>query len=244
MISLDSCKYKNSIIDGLKTIKYNWDFNRNHPNYFHPCGLVAFVGPQGSGKTLSAVNYCLNLLERYPNALIVSNLELKFLPKSYKNFREFKNADDFFKYKNGENGIIFLIDEIQLYFNSLDSKNINIEVINFISQQRKQRVHIVATSQVFGRMAKPLREQFDTVIVCKKYFNFIERLMIIDRDSIDDDTSTGTNLNARVKKSIWNFYSPVMFDYYDTYKVINDNNKNFKYGEDVDVYGLRHTSNN
>lgn len=244
MISLESCKYKNSVIDGLKTIKYNWDFYRNNPDYFRPCGLVAFVGPQGSGKSLSAVNYCLNLLERYPKALIVSNLELKFLPKSFKNFREFKNADDFFKYKNGENGIIFLIDEIQLYFNSLDSKNINIEVINFISQQRKQRVHIVATSQVFGRMAKPLREQFDTVIVCKKYFNFIERLMIIDRDSIDDDTSTGTNLNARVKKSIWNFYSPKMFDYYDTYKVINDNNKNFKYGEDVDVYGLRRTSNN
>ncbi len=241
MISLDSCKYKNSLLDGLRTIKYNWDFNRNNPDYFHPCGLVAFVGPQGSGKSLSAVNYVQNLLERYPKALIVSNLELKFLPKNYKNYREFKNADDFFKYKNGEYGIIFLIDEIQLYFNSLDSKNINIEVINFISQQRKQRVHIVATSQVFGRMAKPLREQFDTVIVCKKYFNFIERLMIIDRDSIDDDTSTGTNLNARVKKSIWNFYSPKMFELYDTYKVINDNK--FKYGEEVDIYGLRHTSN-
>ncbi len=243
MISLESCKYKNNILDCYKTLKYYFDFNKTHPYYFHPCGLVVFVGPQGSGKSLSAVNYVQNLVERYPRALIVSNLELKFLPKNYKNFREFKNADDFFKYENGEQGIIYLIDEIQLYFNSLDSKNINIDVINYISQQRKQRVHIVATSQVFGRMAKPLREQFDTVILCKKYFNCIERQMIIDRDSIDDDTSTGTNLNARVKKSIWCFYSPEMFDWYDTYKVINDNKKRFKYGEDLDIYGIRHTSN-
>ena len=68
------------------------------------------------------------------------------------------------KYKNGEKGVIYFIDEIQLYFNSLQSKNINMDVMTQISQQRKQRIHIIATSQVFGRMAKPLREQFSSVI--------------------------------------------------------------------------------
>ncbi len=68
---------------------------------------------------------------------------------------EFCDNDDFKRYSNGEFGVIFLVDEIQLYMNSLESKNINIEVITQISQQRKQRKHIIATSQVFGRMAKP-----------------------------------------------------------------------------------------
>lgn len=240
MISFQALAYQNNVLSIFKTLNWRYQFNLEHPNYFHPDGLIVFVGPQGSGKTLSAVNYVRNLIEKYPKALIVTNLELKFLPKNYKNLREFRNADDFFKYKNGEEGIIYLIDEIQLYFNSLQSKNINLEVINYISQQRKQRVHIVGTSQVFGRMAKPLREQFDTVILCKKFFNCIEKMMIIDRDSIDDENSTSTNLNAKVKRSKWGIYSPEMFDTYDTYKVIDG--QNFAYGEEVVNNAIRFTN--
>ena len=33
----------------------------------------------------------------------------------------FNNQDDLQSYRNGEQGMIFLIDEIQLYFNSLES---------------------------------------------------------------------------------------------------------------------------
>ncbi len=240
MISFQALAYQNNVLSIFKTLEWRYQFNLEHPNYFHPDGLIVFVGPQGSGKTLSAVNYVRNLIEKYPKALIVTNLELMFLPKNYKNLREFRNADDFFKYKNGEEGIIYLIDEIQLYFNSLQSKNINLEVINYISQQRKQRVHIVGTSQVFGRMAKPLREQFDTVILCKKFFNCIEKMMIIDRDSIDDENSTSTNLNAKVKRSKWGIYSPEMFDTYDTYKVIDG--QNFAYGEEVVNNAIRFTN--
>ena len=46
---------------------------------------------------------------------------------------EFCDNDDFKRYSNGEFGVIFLVDEIQLYMNSLESKNINIEVITQIS---------------------------------------------------------------------------------------------------------------
>ena len=60
--------------------KYKLEFARNHPNYFWADGLVAFVGPQGSGKTLSAVNYVYNLLEKYPMSKLVTNLMLKDYP--------------------------------------------------------------------------------------------------------------------------------------------------------------------
>lgn len=157
---------------------------REHPDYFDPDGLCVFIGPQGSGKTLSAVQYVQKLLSSYPKCILVSNLQLRDYPvisfedwmvshpkSNYDEYLHqnrvfpFNNNDDFLIYKNQDRGVIFLVDEIQLYLNSLESKNINLEVITQLSQQRKQRLHIVCTSQVFGRMAKPVREQFSCVIL-------------------------------------------------------------------------------
>lgn len=221
----------------FRLIKYNHDFYKANPTYFRPDGLVVFVGPQGSGKTLSAVNYVYKLLELYPYALLVTNLELRDYPVDGKKVFYFENAEDLQKYSNGKNGVIFLIDEIQLYFNSLESKNINPEVMVQISQQRKQRKHIVCTSQVFGRMAKPLREQFDVVILCQKWPFGLQRNRLVDRDSIEGDNSTGTNLKGKVRKTFWYFKSPDMFGRYDTYKVIETGK--FAYNEErkVDIYG-------
>lgn len=39
----------------LQTVKYNLLFSRDNPDYFYPAGIWVFCGPQGSGKTLSAV---------------------------------------------------------------------------------------------------------------------------------------------------------------------------------------------
>ena len=91
-----------------------------------------------------------------------------------------------------------------------------------ISQQRKQRKHIIGTSQVFGRMAKPLREQFSNVILCKGYFNILQKNSLIDRDSLQGEESTGTNITGQVKKNFWFFRSPKMFKRYDTYAVIEN----------------------
>lgn len=227
----------------FKTMKYNRDFYKANPTYFKPDGLVIFVGPQGSGKSLSAVNYVYNLLSLYPKAIVVSNLELTDFPFDNKRCYEFKEALDLKKYKNGKEGVIFLIDEIQLYFNSLGSKNINPDVMKEISQQRKQRIHIVGTSQVFGRMAKPLREQFDVVILCKKkFFGYLQKNQLISRESITSDESTGTNISGKVIKTFRFFKSPEMFKKYDTYKVISNNNLKVE-SEVIDIYDNRLSSN-
>lgn len=219
------------------TMKYNRDFYKNNPTYFKPDGLIIFCGPQGSGKTLSAVNYVYNLLKLYPKCKIVTNLDLIDFPVDNQRVFLFTEAKDLTRYKNGLEGVIFLIDEIQLYFNSLGSKNIDMDVMTQISQQRKQRIHIVATSQVFGRMSKQLREQFDVVIWCqKKFFGYLQKNSLINRDSIDGESSTDTNLSGQVVKNFYYFKSPKMFQKYDTYKVIE--NKNLKIErERNDIYG-------
>lgn len=234
MLSDKAMKEKKKIRYLFDKIKYNIKFNKEHPYYFHPDGLVCFVGAQGSGKSLSAVNYVYNLLKMYPKCILVTNLELTDYPFNKKRVFPFNDADDLMRYSNGENGVIYLIDEIQLYFNSLDSKNINIDVMTQISQQRKQRKHIVCTSQVFGRMAKPLREQFSNIIYCKNFFNFIQKNSLIDRDSIDSEESTSTNITGKVVKNYWSFLSPHYFKRYDTYFVIK--NKKLKPGVNQNYY--------
>ncbi len=236
MISYSACKVSLNPKRIVKWLSYKIRFAREHPNYFLPDGLVVFTGPQGSGKTLSAVSYVENLLEMYPKALLVTNLSLSNYPFDHKRVFQFYNSDDLSRYSNGEFGVIYLIDEIQLYFNSLQSKNINIDVMTQISQQRKQRKHIVATSQVFGRMAKPLREQFSSVLVCNNLFGFVQFNKLVDRDCIEDNDNS-TSLKGKVKKKFIWFHSPSDYKKYDTYYVIQQNNFVAEEERRIGIYG-------
>lgn len=261
----------------LDTIKNKLTFYCDNPTYFAPDGLIVFTGPQGSGKTLSAVNYVCNLMRYFPSCKLVTNLYINDYPivdftqflfdnyssltiAMFENLSEemrtklindyhclnrvfpFRSGDDLTIYNNLFEGVIFLIDEIQLYFNSLESKNINPQVMTEISQQRKQRKHIVATSQVFGRMSKPLREQFSTVVSCKNYFGCIQCNRVIERDDIDENTVNDMVVSGRVSQKVWYFHTKKMYDRYDTYYKIQ--NTKFAHGENMntliggDVYGL------
>ena len=184
-------------------------------NEFPLNGLLLFTGSQGSGKTYKAVEYVYNIKKKYPQCSIVSNLNLEF--QDY----EFKNQDDLHSYSNY--GTVILIDEIQIYFNSLSSKNIDPVVMAQIAQQRKQHIHIVATTQVFGRLAKQFREQFNQVVYCSKFFglNCIGKIQLIDRYSMDGENSTDTNLSGKVLYQNIFFRNPEIFDMYDTYKIID-----------------------
>ncbi len=224
MISDFAMRGKKNPLYLISKIKYDIKFLKENPGYFQPDGLFVFCGSQGSGKTLSAVNYVYNLMRMYPKCMLVTNVDIKEFPVDNERVFRFNNALDFAKYNNSIYGVIFLVDEIHLYLNSLKSKNINLDVITQISQQRKQRKHIVATCQVFGRMAKPLREQFSCVVLCKSYFNFIQKNSVIDRDTIDSDESTGTNISGKVKRNYYYFRHPDMFKRYDTYAIIKNNN--------------------
>lgn len=271
MLDLNALRMKNRPVTYFyQYYKDKVTFNITHPDYFYADGLTVFVGEQGSGKTLSAVNYVYNLLEKYPKSKLVTNIWLSDYPiVSYEEWKgsqpeeilklsdydlhslykkvnrvfAFNNADDLTEYSNGENGVIYLIDEIQLYFNSLESKNINPDVMVQFSQQRKQRKHIVCTSQVFGRMAKPLREQFSSVVVCKNYFGFIQRNQVVNRDSLNDgENGTSTELKGKVLKTILWIHHPNYYRRYDTYYTISRNKFISEEKKAVNIYDSRPAS--
>lgn len=197
----------------MESVRYKRDFRRERPTYFDPEGLMIFCGPQGSGKTLSAVQYCRKVLERYPKCKFVTNVEIKGIPESVEVI-EYDGIKSLSEITNGFEGVLYLIDEIHLEFNSLESKNISIEEMTEFAQQRKQRKHIVGTSQVFMRMAKPLREQIKRVILCENYFGLIQHNIEIDGTTA---TEKDGELHAEVKGNYYWFHTPDLYGSYDTY---------------------------
>lgn len=210
--------------DLYRSVKFKSDFRREHPEYFDPEGLMIFCGPQGSGKTLSAVQYCRKILERYPKCKFVTNVAIEGIPESIEVI-EYNGLDTLMGISNGYAGVLYLIDEIHLEFNSLESKNISIEEMTEFAQQRKQRKHIVGTSQVYMRLAKPLREQIHDVVLCKNYFGLIQRNQLIDGTTAIEENG---KLKCDVKGNYLWIHSPELYGSYDTYAKMKRYKKEWK----------------
>lgn len=200
-------------LEFFKTLKYKRNFKKVHTDYFQPDGILVFCGWQGSGKTISAVNYISQLTYMYPKAIVVTNTDLTNLNPVTK-VLEYNGMDSLTNINNGEFGVIYFIDEIQLEYNSLESKNIPIEVFVEIAQQRKQRKHIVGTSQVYQRLAKPFREQIRWIVSCKNYFGCIQFNKLIDgQTAVEKD---GELYFESSKPYIW-VHTTNLYSGYDTY---------------------------
>lgn len=132
--------------------------NRN-PNHFREYGLHMFCGEQGCGKTVAVVEMLHRMKEIYPKVKIRTNMGYKYEDEPIYSWRQLV------KNENGEFGQIEVIDEIQAWFSSMESKDFPPEMLTEISQQRKQRKMIVGTAQVFSRIAKPIREQTTFVYI-------------------------------------------------------------------------------
>jgi len=203
-----------------------------HPGYMHSEGTMIYCGPQGAGKTLSAVRYLLALMARYPAAVVCTNVGLTDYPfnaavdtseaqgwaytveTDARPIVEYTGLDCLKWLNNGYQGVIYLVDELHLELNSLESKNIDIEVMIEISQQRKQRKHIVGTSQQFMRLAKPLREQVRDIVLCRCLFGRFQLNKLIDGSTAVEKDG---HLEAQIKKNSNYWHTPAMYAAYDTY---------------------------
>lgn len=231
-----------NLFDIFRNWKYKHDFRKANPFFFDPIGTVIFCGSQGKGKTLSAVNYIYQILEAYPYCILCTNVALKDYPFTahlegekvvYNSTGEIVTSDDILngtysdrviveysgldclKYiNNGYYGVVYLIDEIHLELNSLESKNIDVDVMVEISQQRKQRKHIVGTSQVYMRLAKPLREQIFDIVLCNNYFKIFQLNKLINGETAKEENG---KLECEVKGRYFYIHSPEMYSRYDTF---------------------------
>lgn len=140
-----------------------------HMDEFKEYGFTFFVGFQGAGKTISMVRYLERMRAIYPKCIIVTNFSY------YQSDYMLNDWRDLLTIKNGTDGVIFAIDEIHSEYSAASWKDVPEDILSEISQQRKQRVKIVATAQFFTRIAKPLREQASSVVTCSTSFGRLTR---------------------------------------------------------------------
>lgn len=129
------------------------DFYARDPDSMNIHGMYIFAGEQGSGKTIAAVEFLRRYKKMFPKIKIRSNIGIDFQDGKIEDWREVVGVH------NGHIGQIDFLDEIQNWFNSMESKNFPPEMLEEITQERKKHKVIVGTYQVFTRMSKPLREQ-------------------------------------------------------------------------------------
>lgn len=202
-----------SIIDN---IRYNYRYAKEHPDRMLLNGIICFCGEQGSGKTLSAVNYLESICKRFPLAIVCTNLDLRLDIDNV--IVPYVGVESLIDINNDELGVIYLIDEIHLEFNSLESKKMDSNIFTLVSQQRKQRKHIIGTSQVFSRIAKPFREQFKYAVLCRSYFGMFFKQEIYRASSVGTEDDIKAELSPAGVR--WYISNPDMFSKYDTLKVI------------------------
>ena len=205
---------------------------------FRPSGFQVYIGRQGSGKTISAVRHVLELKKRYPEAVVVTNLNLNV----EWGYRQFSTIDELIELlvevQNGKYGVIYLIDEIHTYFNALDSKGIPLYIFTEISQQRKQRKLIIGTSQLFMRIAKPFREQCDNMISCDTWFGVFTRNRAYDGMTLEVDYDGSLIGDIRRKGYFW--HNRELRNSYDTYqKVVSAKDQMMSFDQVVHYDGNR-----
>lgn len=199
-----------NLIDGVNA--QIWKMKNAIPYEMKVTGINIFCGPQGSGKTLSMVHYFKKILKDYPKAIVVTNIDFNF--EVTNKVIKYKGFEDF-KIENGVFGVIYILDEIHLILNSLESKGVPLSILVELSQQRKQRKLILGSSQIYSRMAKPLREQIRNVIICKNYFGLLQFNYLID--AFNSKEKDGELKFDRLKTSFF-FHSKEDYKAYDTYK--------------------------
>jgi len=186
------------------------DYFAHDPEFFRYQGCIVFTGRQGYGKTIAMAEQALRWRKEYPKAKCITNFALRDESARLNDWRLLVG------YKNGIQGVIACIDEMQNWFSSNQSKNFPPEMLEVITQNRKNRRVIMGTAQSFNRLAKPIREQATEVRKCYTFFGcltFVHRVYP-ELDSNGDVDSW--------KHRGWYYFvhNAELRESYDTWKVI------------------------
>lgn len=192
--------------------RFTDDLFDKDPEFFKYQGLIIFEGRQGSGKTMSMVEFIKRMQEEYPLAKTTTNFGLKSQNKELKDWRMLID------YKNDKQGVIVGMDELQNWFSSNDSKNFPPEMLGIVTQNRKNRRIILGTSQNFYLLAKAIRSQATEVRRCSTFFGC---LTVVKR--VEPILDSEGNVQEWKNRGMYFFvHSKELREAYDTYKVIEN----------------------
>ncbi len=176
----------------------------------------------GYGKTIGIVDELERIKKEYPKCLICTNIWYKKQDVPLVDWRQLLEV------RNGTNGVVFVIDEIQNEYDNSKWKDFPEGILSVITQQRKQRIKIYLSSQVYTRVVKQIREQCFDVVECKTFFKRWTRLKCFDADeynSIVDNPTPEKKFKLKKKWSRSFIQSNFLRNLYDSYKVVDNMKK-------------------
>lgn len=195
-----------------------WDFPKQYaddmlnydPDFFRYQGCIIYTGRQGNGKTISMVHDAMMMLLEYPNAKCLSNLGFAWEDEPLTHWKQLIG------YKNGKHGVVVMMDETQNWFSSNQSKNFPPEMLQVITQNRKNRRVILGTAQNFYLLAKAIRSQATEVRECLTFFGCIT--IVRRREPVLD--ATGDVREWKNRGFYFFVHDGELRAAYDTYRVI------------------------
>lgn len=124
-------------------------------------------------------------------------------------------------------GVVFGFDEIHLTFESTKWEDAPDDLLDYISQQRKLHKQILASSQVFTRIQKILREQTNNVVECRSYLlgRLVTNKFYITQEYIanGDKLGSGTRKRKCKKREVFVAYDKVR-EMYNTEEIMKELN--------------------
>ena len=211
------------------------DMFAKNPDFFPYQGLIIFEGRQGNGKTISAIQFARQMQREYSKSKVITNLNYKFQND------ELNHWSKLIHYKNGIYGVIAVLDETQNWFSSNQSKNFPPEMLQVVTQNRKNRRIILGTAQNFYLLAKAIRSQTTEVRRCATFFGCLTLVRRFE-PILDSEGNV-----QEFKKRGFYFYvhDEELRNSYDTYHVIESlSNSGFKENADILATNTENTTNN
>ncbi len=190
--------------------QYAYDLMTIDPNTFKEYGMHLLCGEQGSGKTTLMAYLIRKYKTIYPRVKVRSNFSCTMQDFPLTSWEEL-TLDT-----NGIYGEIDCIDEIQNWFSSNQSKNFPPDMLTIITQQRKVRRCILATSQIFSRVAKPIRENTYLMYYPFTAFGCITFVRVY-KPILDEQ---GNLKERKLKKFFFFVHDEELRNMFDSYKTI------------------------
>lgn len=183
---------------------------------FNLYGVTCFCGRQGSGKTLGVVDTLESIRTKYPDCIICTNINYVHEDIPLTSWLQLLYL------RNGEDGVVFVIDEVQN--NGLDWSKFPETLLQVITMQRKQKIKIYLTAQVYKSVVIQLRRQCFDVVECRTFLGRWTRHKCYDAEeynNIIDIVTPDRRLKLRKKWKNSYIQSNYIRSLYDTNQVVD-----------------------
>lgn len=209
-------KFITMLLDFIRWKIYDFLILLINGRTFNLYGVTCYCGRQGSGKTIGVVEELERIKKIYPDCLICTNINY------LKQDLPLTSWLQLLYLRNGNKGVVFVIDEVQN--NGLDWSKFPETLLQVITMQRKQKIKIYLTSQVYKNVVIQLRRQCFEVVECKTFLGRWTRHKCYDAEEYNNIVDIATPEKRMKLQKKWK-YSFIQSNYlrnlYDTNQIVD-----------------------